>query len=369
MPGRHRPWFWGLGLALLVALSWSACASGSKRPKKSRARPFLTGNLGAVWNDAQRCSEAVRAGRRAHLAPGTVRLGTWNIKWFPDGIQRDLQTQYATDVGWVACVLAYSQMDVVALQEIKNTSTAQLKLTELVTTLDALTGGAWAWSVDACAEANRQHVAILYNKNRVEVSALKTHGVIDPTQNPQGTPECPGFLRPALGAYVRSKQGHADFHFLSVHLDSGRKARDQKHRQEAWSRLTAVLGERQALEPDLDVVVAGDFNLMGCEGCTLHDGVVERTELAQTLAAQDVPWTTPAPSPACSHHYQGEPGFLDQIVFTLSMKEAQGTMLKPLGICQKTQCQTLPADPFPFQSKVSDHCPVVMDIRDQDLDP
>mgnify|MGYP006270516289 CR=1 FL=1 len=350
---------------LLVAIT--GCASSPESVDKN-ARSFTTRSFGAVWDDPTRCLTAVRHGRRLPKKDGLVRVGTWNIRWFPDGWPGEAAADSGTSIPWVACAIAYTQTDLFALQEIKLTKRGLAAMDRVTRELEVLTGAPWHWRADACKKPGAQHTAVLYRADHIAITGVRSHGVIDPTQRAKGSPGCPGKLRPALGAYVKSKRGGVDFHFASIHLDSGRDTRDFENRKAAWERIQRLAEHRASIEPDADLILAGDFNMMGCEGCEVTDDADERQALMQVLRNQEPAWATPAPSVGCTEYYKGKGGLLDQIIYTRAMREARGATQHISGICGAAECAPMGAQNQPYFQELSDHCPVLMDILDADRD-
>lgn len=350
----------GLGLA--------SCAHGHSGHKKGDTGLDVTNSFGAVWDDPERCRQAVLSGRKLPRKDGKIRVGTWNIRWFPDGKPGNAPDVEGTDIPWAACAIAFLDVDVLGLQEIKLTDRGKEKLTQLTTLLRELTASSWAWVAEDCPTPSRQHVVILYREEAVTISQVKSHGEIDPTAKTGRPAHCPGDLRPALGAYVKSKHGGADFHFVSTHLDSGRSKRDYKNRQDAFELLGTVHDRRFALTPDDDLIVAADFNLMGCKDCEAKNSIQEREVLKRTIAALKRPLSTPAANIDCTEYYRGKGYTIDQIVHSTAMAEAKGSAQLVSGVCAAAKCSVIKSEDLPFFRRLSDHCPVVLDIEDRDLD-
>jgi hypothetical protein len=69
-------------------------------------------------------------------------VGTWNIRWFPRGCpSNDTCPEKATDLPWLACTIAWMNVDLLALQEILTTPDAELSLNALRIELNRLAGG------------------------------------------------------------------------------------------------------------------------------------------------------------------------------------------------------------------------------------
>src|SRR5208282_5341033 len=65
-----------------------------------------------VWASPTSCLEvvALEHGRMAEGAAPRLRVGAWNIEWFPDH----------TDVGWLACAIAWMNLDLLGIVEIRD---------------------------------------------------------------------------------------------------------------------------------------------------------------------------------------------------------------------------------------------------------
>lgn len=360
---------WMAGIAVVCGVFLSGCEWG-RGGGHSIPSLMPSVRVGMIWDDPVRCVEAVGAGKRQGLADGRVRVGTWNLRWFPDGVPGKRATsRRATDVQWLACVLTYLQYDVVGLQEVKLTRRGRAALDVLVGHLRELSGVEWRWISDDCADPASPHVLLLYRPDRLSVDAVKSHPEIDPTSLATSeTPQCPGVLRPALGAYFTSLAGGVDFHFVSSHLDGGDHTRDFHNRVAAWRSLDKVFMSRQELNPDPDVVFAADFNSVGSPDCGVLGSSEEHHLLKKIIGALE-PEMTLAHSPvACSNYYKGEASYLDQVVFSKGMQEVDQGVQQVLGVCRARQCEGLSKYEIPALNHLSDHCPVVFDIRDVDLD-
>ncbi len=353
-----------------AALAAGLACSQAARPKE--AVGFSSVSAGPVWDDPRRCQEAVRAGRTLPRAGGRVRVGTWNIKWFPDGKPGKNEPEGGgTDLAWLACAITYLDVDVLGLQEVKLTERGRAAQVTLAAELEKLTGTRWSFEVDACADPYRQHVALLYRTDRLQISHPATHGEIDPTtaKGSDKDPLCPGNLRPALGLYVKSKQGGLDFHFVTTHLDSGEGKRDYGHRAAAWQLLGAVRERRVQLVADDDFVVAADLNSMGCGECGVDSPELERQKLVEAVGALNPPMVVAESSAPCSQYYKGRGALLDHVLYTRGMREADGQKQLVEGVCAKTECARIETEQTPVFVKLSDHCPVVLDLFDRDDDP
>lgn len=72
-------------------------------------------------------------------------------------------------------------------------------------------------------------------------------------------------------------------------------------------------------------------------------------------------------SPRCSEYFEGKAGLLDHFVASQAMQEAELTA-RVTGYCAIHQCADLSGAMPTAYERLSDHCPVVLDVRDTDLD-
>jgi endonuclease/exonuclease/phosphatase family metal-dependent hydrolase len=313
---------------------------------------------GPAWDDPARCDEAVAAGSRLPRPKFRVRVGTWNVKAFP---------KYS-DVGWLACALTWLDVDLVGLQEVLLTADGKEALDELTRQLAARTGAAWYWVADTCPDPERFHMVLLHRGDRVHLSDVATHPEVDPTHKKEGgTTECPGNLRPALGAYVQSNLGGVDFHFVTTQLDAGERAYDFGNRQRAWLGIGDVQLARAALRADDDFVVAADFNSTGCA----QRGIADREEIGivrEVFDALEPPLVLADATEGCTYFTEGGTRHVDHIAVSAAMKEARGSAARVSGLCVASRCRPTDRGHALALSRLSDHCPVVFDIIDTDED-
>jgi hypothetical protein len=84
--------------------------AGSSPPETSAER--------TVWTSPEGCQQVVeRGGRMPPATPATLRVGTWNIRWFPRGCpSHETCPEQTTDLPWLACTIAWMQVDLLALK-------------------------------------------------------------------------------------------------------------------------------------------------------------------------------------------------------------------------------------------------------------
>lgn len=161
-----------------------------------------------------------------------------------------------------------------------------------------------------------------------------------------------------------------DFTVVSVHLDSGRSFRDFDHRAIVYDRFDDAFAELG--REDTDVIVLGDFNTMGLEAGLGQAGVWAETEIEEfrkVLASEDLGFELLDPDLACSEFYDGHCGLLDHVALPASMDEAGGATVHVSGLCAARHGVSFSdRDPPAAYRELSDHCPLVVDLLDVDLD-
>lgn len=317
------------------------------------------------WLSPEACASALARGERARRARETVRIGTWNIRWFPDGKPGKKPAAEGLDVPWLACAIAWLDLDVLVVQEFKAHERARARTAELVRRLDAATGGRWATELDPCPHPAGQHVGLLFDARRVTASGWQTYASL----NPHGE-ACRDQLRPGFGAYLRFQDG-PDLHLVAVHWKSGQKRRDFALRRSSFAGLDAAFAQAQESVPDADVLFAGDFNSMGCARCSPRiSAEAELTHVDQDLSALRTPLRRHADEPACSHYFGVRSTLLDFFV-AASLDELPATRTATVyGPCADHDCGSLARGQTPsaFARRLSDHCPVVIELDARDKD-
>jgi predicted extracellular nuclease len=296
-------------------------------------------------------------------AANVASIGSWNIKWFPDGVPGGKPAKSGTDVPWLACLIAWLDVDLLAVQEMKSDAHAQAKWQELQELLAKSTHGDWTHQLDACPGKGRQHVGFLYNRKRVTASHLGQVASLNPTRN-----ACEGDQRPGFGGYFRFPGG-LDLHLVSVHLKSMSDRVSYGKRRTAMQGLPAALRDLDQRDPDADRILLGDFNSMGCEDCEpVISADAERAALKQELVTlgDELELRSGA---RCSHFFKGHPGLLDHVLVSRRLQELPfDVALQAHGLCDVFSCSPLPSGEPAVYRDVSDHCPIVLEIPDRDLD-
>ncbi len=197
-------------------------------------------------------------GRMSPSHPATLRVGTWNIRWFPRGCPaNEACPEKATDIPWLACTMAWMHVDLLALQEILATPDAEFSLNALRTELERLTGGSWQVDLQSCGGPSTQHVGFLWNGARVALLQRTDVWELNGAATSPTADACVGNLRPGRYAWAKTPIG-VDFHMVAVHFDSGRTSRDYGHRRQAAQRIGQItIGTMPMLQLDRDMVVLG----------------------------------------------------------------------------------------------------------------
>jgi len=364
-----------LAAALAVVLGGAVAArreSNARADASRRSRPHPHDGassrhahrdvpLASPWASREACLVALKAGGSERRA-GSARVGAWNLHWFPDGRPGDDPSAHGADVDWLACAIAWMRVDVLAVEEIKRPPRGTEGLDALVRKLDALTGGAWHSLLDACPRASGQHVGFLYDSRRVRLVSSATIGEL----NPRGE-ACKDELRPGLAGYFVFPGG-LDLSVIAAHLKSGNDARGLEERARSFVAFADAVRIAGTTSHDRDVLLLGDMNTMGCEGC--EPSVTHAAELARTdaiFAGLRVPVTRVPQAIACSHHYKKTSTLLDWAAKSDLGELPDSARVVVSGACGELGCDALSSG-LASQEHLSDHCPIWVDLDDVDRD-
>lgn len=320
-----------------------------------------------VWKSSTHCERVVKdGGRMAVPGPGTLRVGTWNIRWFPHGgpTDRPDRSIAPTDLGWLTCTLVWMQADILVVQESLMTTKARAAWDEVLTALGRRTGDSWQWSVQQCGTPDGHHVGVLWNASRVTLSAMQSLWRLNGKATSARRP-CKGGLRPGHYARVQStRRPGADFHVIGLHLKSGPTVAAVGERHAALNRIDTAVA--RFLEEDRDVMILGDLNTMGA-----GDYRSQRSELKylRRMVAKEAPgFDDLAPEPRCSHYFRGRGDWLDHVLVAQDMAEVRTRSARVNGYCAVAGCRRIKGEyPLAYR-RLSDHCPVIIEIDNRDLD-
>lgn len=367
---RRRGRLWFAFLLAVVSVFWLIVAPETNREPSNNKPSERISKLAvnSPWASSAACETALhsiaRKEKQGRAKDKTVRIGSWNLRWFPDGASNKRARSGGTQVEWLACVIAWMDLQVVAVQEVKQNLRGRQAMQDLLDRLDEYSGGRWQARFDDCPDDGRQHVGLLFDTKRVTASALRTVASLNPTGS-----RCGSRLRPGFAAYLRFSGG-ADLHVVNLHLDSGVSSRDYRNRVASWQSLSALIRGRDRVVRDDDILVLGDFNTMGCSKCAERVSAEQEIEtLEQLLNKTPVSMRRLRPSPRCTSHYRGGGSILDHMFIDSKMKEIPSdAVARVRGLCAELSCFRKKGFPKNALSRLSDHCPVVVELLDRDLD-
>jgi len=318
------------------------------------AEPGVTPAPIDPWASREACLSALE---RAPRDRKRARLGSWNLRWFPDGTSRG-PSETPTDLEWVACLVATMRIDALAVQEMVLHARGRAAVERLIGHLNRLAGGSWRAVFDECPRDGRQHVGWLVDAAKVEVLETRQLDAVNALGG------CRGNLRPGSAVRLRFSGG-LDLWGIAVHLDSGRSPRDHANRRSGFDALVRAAAELG--EADDDVVVLGDLNTMGCDGCPIP--LDARAEIAALDAALAARMERVAPTVPCTELYRGSGSLLDHVLVSRSMRELPNDARAEVhGPCASLRCE-LPRGVRPAMlDHLSDHCPLVVELDARDLD-
>jgi endonuclease/exonuclease/phosphatase family metal-dependent hydrolase len=280
----------------------------------------------------------------------SLRVVSWNIANFEgDPAQHDLAR--------IREVIERLDPDVLALQEIKRGEA----LTELLPD--------WDMVVSERGGRGHQKLVIAWRRDRVTLLASEEHPQLS----------LGGRVRPGLSGYLRGRDGGPDFWLVVVHLKAMPSAIDL--RREQWPQLLEIVeglvgrgGPGGVGKDDRDLLIVGDFNSTGPPG---GQPAIEHRELELALGPiglRRLPSAT-----GCTAYYDGqrrdawkEPSEID-LIWARDLAES----LRPDAQvfsgthCASSRCRdfrSTTAYPVRDFERVSDHCPVVVDLLRADDD-
>lgn len=354
---RGSDWLARVGLALGACWVVGAVSCSSvERETIDRVTPHDS----TAWTSRSDCEDLLAKRAPTSRPP---RIATWNVRYFPDSIEDEQSDpDKATDVAWVACVIASLDVDVLVVQEFKNSEAGLAKQQDLIERLNTLTDGDWQLELDQCTPSDVQHPGFLFDGAHVTGENFREI----PSLNPD--PVCSNNISPGFGGYF-SIAGGPDFHLIAVHGATGASEAQFEKRVQITAALESVANDAYAINPDTDIIFAGDFNSVGCESC---DPVVsnedENAQMTETVAGFDPSLTLLPTSEDCTRVADDMP-HIDHVLAAGSMSEVpEGSVVHVTGICEEIDCDRQVNWLEDAYDRLSDHCPLVLDLAADDDD-
>ena len=317
-----------------------------------------------VWASREECEAVVAAGCRLPKESDALRAGTWNVRWFPKGCSpSESCPENATDLDWLACAITWMDVDLLAVEEILDDPGARTAIATVVAKLEA-TGEDWEVDLQACGPLKAQHVGFLWRSDRVTLTAFADVEELNGAASAGGDP-CSANLRPGRYAHAVGAGGGADFHVVAVHLDSGTRDRDYQNRRSAIDRLDQInVGGTPILDSEVDLLVLGDYNTMGRSEPPQIPAALELELFEEELAPG---FRLATPQVVCTEYFNGQGGRLDHAVMSVGMQEAPRDA-RVSGYCAVRNCAAFTGSTPAAYEVLSDHCPVLVDLHNADLD-
>jgi endonuclease/exonuclease/phosphatase family metal-dependent hydrolase len=326
-----------------------------------------TGHEQAVWASREQCETVVNQGSRmAPESSSTLRLATWNIRWFPVGKSPDQpgNSGEPTDLDWLICVIRWMQLDILAIQESLATPEASRAWDRILASLNTQTGATWRWYRQPCGRPDDHHVGLLWNDSRVSLSQFESLWHFNAKAR-SAAHACTVGLRPGHYAWVQARNPKGvDFHLIAVHLKSGPTVGALEERHKALNRINQAISP--LLARDRDVVILGDLNTMGAGDS--HSQHYEVKNLRRKLAKNTPAFRALDLQLQCTHYFRGRGSWLDHVLVSQEMDEVTVTSGRVTGYCAVAGCEHIHGEYPRAYRHLSDHCPVVFEIDNRDLD-
>lgn len=316
------------------------------------------------WASRDECERALEGRQRGTPASGLARIGTWNVRYFPDGTESGEDTALRQDLDWLACSIALLDVDVLAVQEFKATPRARALSTQLLDSLNRRTGRSYALELAHCESQAAPRPGLVYDRARSTVTAFET------AANSGSGERCSSSETPSFAAYV-SVSGGPDFHAIVVHAPAGNERGGHGKRHASLQALNELTQRLVLSNGERDVVVMGDFNTSGCKDCNpAIDSATETRALADRVAEFHTPLRLVPANGTCSFVLDNQPMLLDHFLVAKSMVEAPASVTALVsGYCAAAQCKDVLQTPK-AEKRLSDHCPILLELpRDRDDDP
>ena len=349
------------------AVPRSSAPRSTRRPEQappaappSAVEPGSGASPRDVFLSAASCAKIVGSGERLVRAVSTARFASWNLHWFPDGEAG--QREAGADLSWLACALTWLDADVIAVQEVKQSPHAEQALATVLAELNRWTKARYVARFDDCGGRVPQHVGLIWNAARVAATELETVAAL----NPHGS-ACESQLRPGLAAHFKF-QGGLDLETVSAHFKSMADRRGFTLRGGSFAAIPGVVRGLTSQAHDADFLLLGDLNTMGCDECAPAVSPADEVRAVdQQLSAAGLR-LVPADA-AGSELYAGHLTLLDHAVVSAAMRElSPGAKSHLVGACAAGAAALTHRAAKDIARSLSDHCPLVLDLTDRDLD-
>jgi endonuclease/exonuclease/phosphatase family metal-dependent hydrolase len=287
--------------------------------------------------------------------PDALRIGTWNLRNFPldeRPQQRDLGYSRRTNICDLETVLRGFDADLLGLAEIRDTR----RFPPILRRANQARRMQVVFSSSGGRHGQRLGIAWDEEVLRLVDAPVEISDVVFERG-----------MRPALAARfeIRSSAG-AEFTVVQVHLESSRGGYRDRVRQ-----LRALAGWVERWRSELgnaDVIVMGDFNLVGPRWGTPEDELAEADALFASVGLSRVP-----NADGCTEYWEGpggrdgvqQPSLLDLVYVGGSLRRDGPIETRSWLHCKRAACAELVSRPGEEDGSfwdVSDHCPVSFEL-------
>lgn len=282
-------------------------------------------------------------GARGCGSGAPLRVGTFNVREFGP----------STDLGRLTALLAESDADVMAVQEIQRPDL----LPQVAKLLSAKSGRSYLSIASDCGGKRAMHVGFLFDAKRVKLDAVEEFPEL---RDDRGGSCSLGARAGLLGVFSqRSWFRHREYALLTVHFPAGGDVEQARERQLFWARALRIAarvrdGGRER------VLILGDVNSTGYR----ENIYGERDSIH--VAVKRAGFHLLTPDLRCTEYFQPPehnaflPSHLDHIVGSGAVS-ARGEP-RVLSFCAALRCAPTGTMPSDFAA-VSDHCPVLLDVN------